>query len=198
MNQESVKPNNRKRVKTLVLILIIAVILLILWFSLIEPGIFSSRMLIEIYPSNAHNRGIGHTNDEYVPGISVQNVEGEKAVALLREVHYDRTFRSQPVDWSCNTKYIPDSYKTNDPDEVKYVVYVNKYRNKVGEYENNASAARVDYFVAVIDRTTGEALVSEVFIGGAPPSSISSNQGVGIGSKPSESNIISWVESVLP
>ena len=188
----------RKKSKPLFIILFAIGVLLILWFSVISPAIFSSRMLSEIYPGSEYNRGIKHTNDEYVPHIPIKDVEGKKAVTLLREVHYDRTFRTQPVDWSCNSKYLPAAYKTNNPDDVRYVVYVNKYRDKVGEYTNSGNATRINFFVSIIDRTTGEVLASKIFTGGDPPSKISSGNSGGVGADPDADRIMSWVGEVLP
>ena len=196
MNNEVTKKNRKMSKKSLIVtISLLIVVVIILLFSVISPAIFSSRMLADIYPGNSYNRGI--KADDYVPTIKPKDVAGEKAVALLREVHYTRTFRSHPVDWNCSNDYIPDTLKTNQPNEVKYIVYVNIYREKMGEYTNNSVGSRVDYYVHIIDRTNGEVIESQLFKGGAPPSTISSSQGGAVGSKPAESNIIEWVSNVL-
>jgi len=187
---------NRKKHARPIVIMVIAGIALLLWGFVIGPNVFTSRMLAAIYPAGVYDRGL-HESD-YVPKIAKKEAGGEKAVVLMREVHYERGLRKYPADWHCNKKYIPDSYKTNNPDEVRYIVYINKYRSSVGSYTNKGFAARIDFNVSVIDRTTGEVLENKVFGGDGPPSEIPSSQGGGVGSEPSRNDIMSWLSGVLP
>ena len=151
-------------------------------------------MLNDIYPS--HSRDNALKNSSYVPDIPVKDISGNKAVVLLREVNYDRG--SNPVSWQCNNSLIPDAFKTNDPNQVKYVVYANKVRVSAGKYTNGTNASRQGLFVSIIDRSTGKVLDAKEFLGAAPPAKIRAGQGIGLGPEPSKDEIVKWVSHALP
>ncbi|MCL1895411.1 MAG: hypothetical protein FWG03_02555 [Clostridiales bacterium] len=198
------KTTNHKPRPLSVIIPLAAVAALALWFLAIGPAIFSSMMLSDIYPGHAQNRGM--QTDNYVPKIPVKAVAGDKAVVLLREVHYTKGLRSYPVEWSCNKKYIPAEFKTNDPKKARYIVYVNKYRKRVGDYVQSGSsqpkpagaASITNLSVSIIDRSTGKILASRVFQGGMPPPEISSSQKSAAGPEPAVADVFVWVSKTLP
>jgi hypothetical protein len=99
-----------------------------------------------------------------------------------------------------STSYVPEGYTTEDPQQVRYILYCTKGATVEGYYSNGGGVGLKQWVkIEILDRQTGETIGSEQFFGGPPPSSISSNSNTKrhYGSSPSQEKIEEWILSVV-
>ena len=99
-------------------------------------------------------------------------------------------------DGTYSTQYIPKEFQAESPDEVRYVVLLEKDSVHVGYYTGGGGAYRHVYTLTVRDLATGEILDSREFNGGYPPQQ-TTKKGSVYGSVPSSEKIQEWIVSVI-
>lgn len=108
-------------------------------------------------------------------------VSGEKAVACIDEIF--------------TTQYVPEELQTENPEEVRFIVYCTPGEKTVGYYSNGGGTGlRHTCTVEIYDRETGETVKTHTFEGGDPPETVSGSGKKHYGSEPSEKKIQIWVE----
>jgi len=118
-------------------------------------------------------------------------VNGEKAVAYV----VNNRGSDNPSLFS--TDYVPEGYTTENPEEVRYILYCNKDSDVVGAYSNGGGTGnRAWVEIQIFDRTLNQIVSTRKFVGGNPPSSVSS-AGVHYGSEPDSEEIREWILSVF-
>ena len=99
-------------------------------------------------------------------------------------------------DGEYSTQYIPGELKAKSPDEVRYVVFLERDSVKVGYYTGGGGAYQRVYTLSIRDLVTGETVASQEFTGGYPPQQ-TTKKGSVYGSAPSEERIQEWVVSYI-
>jgi len=181
--------SKRKKASIGVGIVIIAIIAG-LWFGLIGPGMYSSKMLAAVYPASSTR--MRPFDKEAVPEIPIEAVTGDKAVALVAD---NQAFT---VSWTCTTSFVPRAFRTSDPGQVRYVIFVIGFGQEFGNYTNGYRAVQRMYNVSIIDRTTNKVIAKTTLGGELPPNTIDTSDHGYIGRYPSSNELRDWVASELP
>ena len=111
---------------------------------------------------------------------------GFKAVSLIYEEEEFKT----PV---YQTRYIPESMQTEDPNQVRYVIHCKPGIEKVGFYTFGGAAYKRTLSVEVVDLKTGETVLKNTFMGGEPPRTTTNNESQ-YGDPPTDESVTSWME----
>ena len=123
-------------------------------------------------------------------GKEFSGVTGDKAVTML----YD----SGEHFGYFTDEYVPESLRTMDPAQVRYVIRRVEDAEYVGSYSNNVAALRMVYTVEVMDLQRNLILGTKKFEGGDPPATLPEGAKNGnIGSAPSEEEIEAWILKVV-
>jgi len=122
--------------------------------------------------------------------VQPSQVTGSKAVAYVLD--------EKDEEAGIYTKtYIPEEWTTDAPEEVRYVVMVEKGSSVVGTYSGGGGIGLQRWSkVEIKDLKTGEIIEQNTFRGGNPPTSVKSG-GNHYGSSPSSSKISEWIGNVL-
>ena len=99
-------------------------------------------------------------------------------------------------DGEYSTQYIPEELQAQSPDEVRYVVLLEKSSVRVGYYTGGGGAYQRVYNLSIRDLATGEIIASQEFNGGYPPQQTTKKGNV-YGSAPSSEKIREWVDSYI-
>ena len=116
-------------------------------------------------------------------------VDGEKAVSLI--VDGDSLYSDD---------YVPEEYRTDDPEEVRYLIRCVRGSTVVGYYSGGGVGTRPWVEVTIEDLKTGKSLGQKTFNGGEPPKSISVEPGETksrSGTQPSYKEISTWILDML-
>ena len=116
------------------------------------------------------------TNMEAASLLSRDENAGDRAVV------YEQTRAPENQQYTYVKRYLDDGMTASTPDEVGYVVRITYNYLQLGTYGDDAKVKgyRVDTFIQVFDRHTGEFIEDAVmFKGSDPPSSISTSEPYG-------------------
>lgn len=134
-----------------------------------------------------YHRNFQRAVDSYIADGT--QVTGSKAVSLVTD---EESLYSD--------SYVPEEYRTNDPEEVRYLIHCAKGSTVVGYYSGGGVGTSPWVKVTVEDLKTDEILGEKTFYGGNPPKTISVKPGQSAsrsGSAPSSSTITAWILDVL-
>lgn len=138
------------------------------------------------------NAGQYHENFQSVVDSYIADgtqVTGSKAVSLVtdEEALYSHS-------------YVPEEYRTEDPEEVRYLIHCVNGSTVVGYYSGGGVGTSPWVKVTVEDLKTDEILGEKTFYGGNPPKTISVKPGQSAsrsGTAPSSTTITAWILDVL-
>jgi len=122
-------------------------------------------------------------------GVEASQVTGDKAVAYMID-EKDKT------KGTYSQRIIPEELRTDDPEEVRFIVTCKEGASVVGTYTLGGRGYQRWCKVEIKDLKTGQIIDSNTFRGSDPPQTVK-NGGDHYGSSPSESKITEWVMTVL-
>jgi hypothetical protein len=106
-----------------------------------------------------------NTIDNRIPLGEGFSYNGEGKIAVIFDEHgVHRRSRSY------SDLFTPDSFQlANDPNEVKFLIYIKEDWIYTGSYTSGGGAHRISYAVEIFDPWSGERIDSESFQGADPP-----------------------------
>lgn len=122
-------------------------------------------------------------------GVEASQVTGDKAVAYMID-DKDKT------KGTYSQRIIPEELRTDDPEEVRFIVTCEEGSSVIGTYTSGGRGYRRWCKVEIKDLKTGQIIDSNTFHGSEPPQTVKGS-GDHYGSSPSESKITEWVMTVL-
>lgn len=124
--------------------------------------------------------------------VDPASVTGNKAIAVV----YEDTLKNKAV---FNSEYVPESYRTEDPSQVRYIIRIVKDKDMVGTYTNGGGFAwKYHFYLTLIDLKEEAMLHSEDMFGGDPPATVTSKDGFShTGSEPSLERITAWAQEKI-
>ena len=173
--------NNQSNIGCLIFVVLFIVVL----FGMLISAIVREQQAI-------NNKAYTETMSALFDPYSIP-VTGEKAVSYIVD-ETDSDFES-----TFSKDFVPDGYATDNPSDVRYIIYCTKDADMVGTYSNGGGVGmqRWNYF-EILDRQTGAIIGSDTFKGSYPPSTISnSSGGRHYGSSPDHDEMMDWVMAVI-
>jgi hypothetical protein len=127
---------------------------------------------------------------------NINNAQFEYTEGASKAFTYDMASNSY------NYKYIPYELCASKPEEVRFVLYLDRKKNNVGTYSKGGKAYQWEYQVNIIDLKEGEPwdgyVIGFIFdLGGEPPSTKTVGFFGGTGSKPSSIEFIDKTKEIL-
>lgn len=132
---------------------------------------------------------------DYHESVHAVLLQGGYQVAGTKAVVYNDKSERYSVD------YLPEELQTDNPKEIYYVIHLVNSFEIVGYYlglGETKAAIRPEIMVRIQEVGSDKILVeSDVFEGGEPPQSISSDQEAGYGTDPDPVLIAEWIQQAI-
>ena len=163
-------------------------IALAVFFVLVFVGIIVSTFVSE---ANSMQAAEYHDSMRSLSDPAGVSITGDKIVTYLdNKLIHD----TEPM---FSTEYVPEGYRTDIPEEVRYILYCDKHGEFAGTYSNGGGVGEIILAdIQIFDRESGQVIAAQEFRGGNPPYQVKSG-GVHYGSEPDKAAIESWILSSI-
>lgn len=163
-------------------------IALAVFFALVFVGIIVSILAGEV---NSMQEAEYHASMSVLSDPASIPVSGDKIVTCLD----NKLVRDTKPMFS--TEYVPEGCQTDIPEEVRYILYCEKYGEYAGTYSNGGGIGEIILVdIQIFDRISGQTIAAREFRGGNPPSQVETD-GIHYGSEPDKTAIESWILSSI-
>lgn len=136
-------------------------------------------------------------NNKFVNSFSSRPIDDANFVVSTAEI-------GKMVAYNANARLIcfvgvPENMQAKEPEEIRYLLCIERTEKIVGGYGNGAQAVRLDFELQLLDMKNPESwqMVGETVIEGSSPPSATSSGGKVKGKPPKIEEVYAWVEKNL-